>query len=70
MPGSGERPRNGTDMAKDAIDDAAKAFVSQIFLHTDAGPDQEAAIEAVNLAWDRARHALPAAASCAAASSV
>ncbi len=59
MPGSGERPTNGTDMAKDAIDHAAKSLLSQILLHTEQGTAQEEAITATNLAWDRARHALP-----------
>lgn len=59
MPGSGERPTNGTDMAKDAIDNAAKSLLSQILLHADDGAARDEAITATNLAWDKARHALP-----------
>lgn len=70
MPGSGERPRNGSDNAKDRIDDAAKGLLSQILLHADEGPARDLAIEATHVAWDRARHALPAPASCAAASAM
>lgn len=59
MPGSGERPKNGTDMAKDAIDNAAKALLSQILLHADEGSQRDEAITATHVAWDKARHALP-----------
>lgn len=59
MPGSGERPTHGSDMAKDAIDNAAKALLSQILLHADEGASRDDAITATHVAWDKARHALP-----------